>query len=200
LGHREHRGCENHPQSGLYGKFKNSLRETNVKSGLSQFRPSFASLPRLNGRWSIGSWILSVTAIESAARVWRDYVDAAVAKGQRLASEVDRLLCASNRLLGASSRRTRMLIAIAAAIVSLALVVVILLEISVSDGTARNAGDAVVEATPIPPPVGPAEVQPMQPLAALMGAAPAAEPVRTPPAESSAALRVPLPRPRPLSR
>jgi hypothetical protein len=140
-----------------------------------------------------------VTAIESAARVWRDYVDAAVAKGQRLASEVDRLLGESNRLLGASSRRTRMLTAITAAIVSLALVG-ILLEISVSDGTARNAGDAVVEATPIPPPVGLTGVQPVQPLAALMGAAPAAEPVRTPPVESSAALRVPLPRPRPLSR
>jgi hypothetical protein len=141
----------------------------------------------------------SVIAIESAARAWRDYVDATVAQGQRLASKVDRLLGESSRSLGASSRRTRMLIAIAAAIASLALVV-ILLEISVSDGPARTAGAAVVEATPIPPPVGPTEVQPVQPLAALMGAVPAAEPLRTSPVESSAALRVPLPRPRPLPR
>jgi hypothetical protein len=141
----------------------------------------------------------SVIAIESAARAWRDYVDATVAQGQRLASEVDRLLGESNRLLGASSRRTRMLIAIAAAIVSLALVV-ILLEISISDGSTKDAGEAVVEATSIPPPVAPTEVQPVQPLAALMGAVPAAEQVRTLPVESSAALRVPLPRPRPLPR
>jgi hypothetical protein len=140
----------------------------------------------------------SVIAIESAARAWRDYVDATVAQGQRLASEVDRLLGESNRLLGASSRRTRMLIAIAAAIVSLALVV-ILLEISISDGSTKDAGEAVVEATSIPP-VAPTEVQPVQPLAALMGAVPAAEQVRTLPVKSSAALRVPLPRPRPLPR
>ena len=68
--------------------------------------------------------------VDVASTQGQRVVDAALAQGQRVVPGVD-------RVLGASSRRQRTLISIAAAVISLALIV-FLLEISVRNEPARK--------------------------------------------------------------
>jgi hypothetical protein len=132
-----------------------------------------------------------VTEASSTAHLWGIQVRAALMQAQRLLRTLHQVL----KVLSASTFRKRMLISVAAALTSLALLV-LLLEISLRNELARESSYEL--ATALPTSAGSAEVQPLDPLAALMGA-PAADDLDTF-AQSSVTFRKPVPLPRPRLR
>src|SRR5258708_34073664 len=95
----------------------------------------------------------------TVARLWGRQRDVVLAKGQRL-------LRALHQVLSASSFRKRTLTAVAAAIISAALLV-LLLEITVRNEPAQEASNNSLSFLPMPPASSP-EGQPVD-LAALIG-------------------------------
>jgi hypothetical protein len=124
----------------------------------------------------------------TVARLWGRQRDVVLAKGQRL-------LRALHQVLSASSFRKRTLMAVAAAIISAALLV-LLLEITVRNELAEEASNNSLSVLPMPP-ASSTEVQPVD-LAALMGA-PSADDAETL-VQSLVASREPVPLPRPRRR
>src|SRR5258708_34117787 len=96
----------------------------------------------------------------TVARLWGRQRDVVLAKGQRL-------LRALHQVLSASSFRKRTLTAVAAAIISAALLV-LLLEITVRNEPAEEASNNPLSVLPMPP-ASSTQAQPLD-LAAVMGA------------------------------